>query len=55
MSGKHCNRVLRVHKLMLEALVRLLLNVFQNQEESSEALSDEAKESHSSAFIKTRL
>ena len=40
-SGKHYNRALCVHKLMLEALERLLLNVFQSQEESSEALSDE--------------
>ena len=41
MSGKHYNRALRVHQLMLEELERLLLNVFQSQKESSEALSDE--------------
>ena len=41
MPGKHYNCALRVHKLMLEALERLLLNVFQSQEKSSEALSDE--------------
>ena len=41
LSGKHYNRALRVHKLMLEAFERLLLKVFQSQEESSEALSDE--------------
>ena len=43
MSGKHYNRALRVHKLMLEVLERLLLNVFQSREESSEALSDETQ------------
>ena len=43
MSGKHYNRALHVHTLMLEALQRLSLNVFQSQEESSEALSDETR------------
>ena len=41
MSSKHYNRALRVYKLMPESLERLLLNVFQSQEESGEALSDE--------------
>ena len=36
MSGKHYHRALRVHKLMLEALERLLYDDFRNHEESSE-------------------
>ena len=39
MSGKHYNRALRVHKLMLEGLERLLFQVFENQENSIEGLS----------------
>ena len=32
MSGKHYNRALRAHKLVLEALERLLFEVFQDQD-----------------------
>ena len=40
MSGKHYNRALRVHKLVLKALKRLLFEVFQAQDQSGEGLSD---------------
>ena len=43
MSGKHYNRALRVHKLVLEALERLLFEVFQAQDQSGEGLSDESE------------
>ena len=43
MSRKHYNRALRVHKLMLEALERLLYDAFRNHEESSELLSNETQ------------
>ena len=38
MSGKHYNRALRVHKLMLEGLERLLFQVFEAEENSMEGL-----------------
>ena len=41
MSGKHYDRSLRVHKLVLEALQRLLVEVFQAQDQSGEGLSEE--------------
>ena len=43
MSGKHYNRALRVHKLMPEALERLLYDAFRNHEESSELLTNETQ------------
>ena len=43
MSWKHHNRGLRVHKLVLEALERLLFEVFQAQDKSGEGLSDESE------------
>ena len=43
MSGKHYNPILRVHKLVLEALERLLFEVFQAQDQSGEGLSDESE------------
>ena len=43
LSGKYYNHALRVHKLMLEALKRLIIKGFQRQEESSEALNDETQ------------
>jgi len=42
MAGKHYNRAIRVHKIVLEALERLLLDVFENQHE--EELTEETKE-----------
>ena len=43
MSGKHYNRAIRVHNLVLEALERLLFEVFQAQDQSGEGLSDESE------------
>ena len=43
MPGKHYNRALLVHKLMLEALERLLYDAFRNHEESSELLTNETQ------------
>ena len=43
MSGKHYNRAPSVHKLVLEALERLLFEVFQDQDQSGEGLSDESE------------
>ena len=44
MSGKHFNRALRVHKVMLEALERLLLEKFEQSLPQTEILSQEASE-----------
>ena len=52
MSGKHYNRALRVHKLMLEALERLLYEAFINHEESTEALSDETQDAVNQLSVK---
>ena len=43
MSVKYYNRALRVHKLVLEALERLLFEVFQSQDQSGEGLGDESE------------
>ena len=39
LSGKHYNRALRVHKIVMEALERLLLKAFQEREEQTLDLS----------------
>ena len=44
MSGKHFNRALLVHKVMLEALERLLLEKFEQSLPQTEILSQEASE-----------
>ena len=44
MSGKHFNRALRIHKVMLEALERLLLEKFEQSLPQTEILSQEASE-----------
>ena len=43
MSGKHYSRALRVHKLVLEALERLLFEAFQTHDQLVEGLSDETE------------
>ena len=35
LSGKHYNRALRVHKIVMEALERLLLRMFEEREDKS--------------------
>ena len=40
MSGKHYNRALRVHKLIVESLERVLFRAFENQMNYIEELSD---------------
>ena len=52
MSGKHYNCALRVHKLMLEALERLLYEAFINHEESTEALSDKTQDAVNQLSVK---
>ena len=42
MYGKHYNRALRVHKLMLESLERLLFRAFENPMNCIEELSDDS-------------
>ena len=41
MTGKHYNRALRIHKIVLEALERLLMQVFEQT--TDENLNDEAR------------
>ena len=43
MLGKHYNRALSVHKLVLEVLERLLFEVFQDHDQSREGRSDESE------------
>ena len=40
MSGKHYNRAIRVHRLMLEALERLLYETFESQENISQEIGE---------------
>ena len=44
MSGKHFNRTLRVHKLMLEALERLLLENFEQSVQEDEKVTHDSSE-----------
>ena len=43
MSGKHYNRALRVHKMVLEALKRLLFEAFQAQDQFGGKMDDETE------------
>ena len=52
LSGKHYNRALRVHKIVMEALERLLLRMFEEREDKSldvsllESLTNEASDAN---------